>query len=270
MSAAPHRSRRPSVIAGLTLAAGLMLGACAPAATVVPAPRITTADALLEAMRQRYADTWYRTLTFVQRTVQVAPTGGPERRSIWYEAIAAPGRLRIDTDSTLRNGQLFARDSQFLVLNGEVRRAAAGHNVLQVLAFDVYAQPVARTASILRGLGFPTTPVREDTWQGRPMWVVGGRGATDLHSHQYWIDRERLVFVRLLQPFPGDTSQTFDVRFNKYRPLAGGWIAPEVEAFVGPRRILFEEYEDVRADVELDPALFDPRKWTTAKHWRRR
>lgn len=268
MPVVPPRSRRARALAGLTLAAGLALGACAPAATVVPAPVIASGDALLEAMRQRYAGQWYRTLTFVQRTVQVPPTGGPERRSTWYEAVQAPGRLRIDTDSTLRNGQLFANDSQYVVLNGQVRRAAAGHNVLQVLAFDVYAQPVARTAAVLRGLGFPNTPVRQDTWQGRPVWVVGGR-AGDLHSHQYWVDRERLVFVRLLQPFPGDTTKTFDVRFNKYRPLAGGWIAPEVEAYVGTTRILFEEYDDVRANVDLDPALFDPRRWTTARHWRR-
>ena len=251
----------------LALATGLALGACAPAATVVPTPVIASGDALLEAMRQRYDGKWYRTLTFTQRTVQVAPTGGPERRSTWYEAMHAPGRLRIDTDSTLRSGQLFARDSQFLVLNGEVRRAAAGHNVLLVLGFDVYAQPAARTSAILRGLGFPNGPVREDTWQGRPVWVVGAR-AGDLRSHQYWVDQERLVFVRLLQPFPGDTTQTFDVRFNKYRPLEGGWIAPEVEAFVGTRRILFEEYSDVRANVDLDPRLFDPRSWTAAKHWR--
>ena len=262
MSAARRPASRLALVA-------LLAGACAPAATVPPAaPPVASGAALLEAMRARYDGKWYRTLTFVQRTEQVPPRGGTPRRSTWYEAVSAPGRLRIDTDSTLRNGQLFANDSQYVVLNGQVRRAAAGHNVLQVLAFDVYLQPSARTAAVLRGLGFPDGPVREDVWQGRPVWVVGGR-AGDLHSHQYWVDKERLVFVRLLQPFPGDTAQTFDVRFNAYRPLAGGWIAPQVEAFVGTTRVLFEEYEDVRADVALDPALFDPRKWTTAKHWRR-
>ena len=200
--------------------------------------------------------------------MQVPATGGPERRSTWYEAVQAPGRLRIDTDSTLRSGQLFANDSQYVVLNGQVRRAAAGHNVLQVLAFDVYAQPVARTAAVLRGLGFPNTPVRQDTWQGRPVWVVGGR-AGDLHSHQYWVDRERLVFVRLLQPFPGDTTRTFDVRFNKYRPLGDGWIAPEVEALVDGKRTLFEEYFDVRDNPRLPDGLFDPRAWSSASIPRR-
>ena len=265
-----RRARHPRPSTALALAAALVLGACAGrgGAGAPPTPAINSGDALLEAMHQRYAGQWYRTLTFVQRTVQMAPGGGPERRSTWYEAMSAPGRLRIDTDSTLRNGQLFANDSQYVVLNGQVRRAAAGHNVLQVLGFDVYAQPTSRTAAVLRQLGFTMTPVREDTWQGRPVYVVGAR-AGDTHHHQFWIDRERLVFVRLLQPFPGDTSQTFDVRFNKYRPLAGGWIAPEVEAYVGAKRILFEEYDDVKANVALDASLFDPRRWAAAKHWRR-
>jgi hypothetical protein len=96
-----------------------------------------------------------------------------------------------------------------------------------------------------------------------------GAAAGDLKSHQFWIDRERLVFVRMLQPFPGDQSQTFEVRFNKYQPLAGGWIAPEVEGFVGRTRTLFEEYSSIRANVALDESLFDPRRWTEAPHWRR-
>jgi hypothetical protein len=266
------RSLRPAApLLAPALGALSALGACAPAASTTataPAPAVASGPALLEAMRARYAGKWYRTLTFVQRTEQVPPGGGAARRSTWYEAVSAPGKLRIDTDSTLRSGQLFANDSQYVVINGQVRRAAAGHNVLQVLAFDVYSQPSARTAAVLRGLGFPEGPVRDDVWQGRPAWVVGAR-AGDLRSHQYWVDKERLVFVRLLQPFPGDTAQTFDVRFNNYRPLAGGWIAPQVEAYVGATRVLFEEYEDVRANVELDPNLFDPRRWGSARHWRR-
>lgn len=258
-----HAPRRRAAVAVRCAAAALLLGACAGAApaTRAPATPITSGEGLLAAMRQRYDGQWYRTLTFTQRTVQVPATGGPERRATWYESSALPGRLRIDTDSTRRNGQLFANDSQYVVVNQQVRRAVPGHNVLLVLGFDVYAQPAARTAAVLRTLGFPMTPVREDVWQGRPAWVVGGRGATDLHAHQFWIDKERLVFVRLLQPFPGDTTQTFEVRFNKYRPLAGGWIAPEVEAYVGKTRILFEEYDDVRANVPLDPGVFDPRIW---------
>jgi len=97
---------------------------------------------------------------------------------------------------------------------------------------------------------------------------VGGAPG-DLRSPQYWVDQERLLFVRLIQPDPANPAQAFDARFEQYRPLGGGWIAPRVEAYTGGRRTLLEEYEDVRADVALDPALFDARRWTDARHWRR-
>jgi hypothetical protein len=247
-----------------TLVAAAVLSALSACARAPRAPTgVTTADGVLRAMRERYDGKWYRTLTFAQRTVQVTPDG-QERRSTWNEAMAIPGRLRIETDSTGRNGQIFARDSQFVVVNNALRRGVAGHNPLLVLGFDVYALPPARTAEILGGLGFPPGPVREGTWQERPVYIVGG-GPTDLHSHQYWIDKERLVFVRLLQPLPGDTAKTYEVRFNKYRPLGDGWVAPEVEAFVEGKRTLFEEYEDIRYNQPLPDALFDPRAWAAAR-----
>jgi hypothetical protein len=219
-------------------------------------------------MRARHAAGWYRTLTFVQRTVQTPPAGGAEQVSTWYETMALPGRLRIDTDSTLRTGRLFANDSTYAVRDGQLRAAVPGHNALLVLGFDVYAQPAARSAAVLRTLGFPAGPVRADTWNGRPAWVVGGRPG-DTRSPQYWIDRERLVFLRLLQPWPGDTTRTFEARFLDYRPLAGGWIAPKVEAYVAGRRVLLEEYSDLRAGVDVDATLFDPRRWTAGRHWKR-
>lgn len=247
----------------------LAVAACARPAAAPPAPVVTTPSTgvgVLEAMRARYADSWYRTLTFVQRTVQAPPTGGPERESVWYETMQLPGRLRIDTDSTLRTGRLFANDSTYAVRDGRLVAAVPGHNALLVLAFDVYGQPAARTAAVLRGLGFPAGPVRADSWDGRPAWVVGGAPG-DTHAPQYWIDRERLVFLRLMQPWPGDTTKTFEARFHDYRPLAGGWIAPRVEAYVDGRRTLFEEYRDIRANPPVDPLLFDPRRWTAGRHW---
>jgi hypothetical protein len=227
---------------------------------------VTSGEQLLAAMHDRYAGKWYRTLTFRQATTQLR--NGAEQKATWYETMILPGRLRIDTDLERGSGTLYANDSQYVVLDNRLRRGVAGHNPLLVLGFDVYGQPAERTGAVLRELGFPAGPVRTDTWDGRPVWVVGGAPG-DLHSHQYWIDRERLVFVRVIQPWPGDTSQTSDIRFNKYRPLGDGWIAPEVEALVDGKRILFEEYFDVRDDPRLPDALFDPRAWTSASIPRR-
>ena len=231
------------------------------------APTIGTGQALLERMHAQYAGKWYRTLTFVQRTIETPPQGA-ERRGTWYESMSLPGRLRIDRDLAQGIGTLFARDSQYIFLQNQMRRAVPGYNVLQVLGFDVYGQPPARTAAVLRELGFRLDSIRSDTWQGRPVWVVGAPAGDERHA-QFWVDKERLVFVRLLQPWPGDTTKPFEVRFNEYRPLADGWIAPQVEAFVGGRRVLLETYEQVRANVPLDSALFDPQRWGTARHWAR-
>jgi hypothetical protein len=257
--------RRLATALSLLLAAG----ACShPAPPPAPAAtRIASGETLLGAMRTRYAGKWYRTLTFRQATTSVPPQGGAEQKSTWYETMMLPGRLRIDRDLTRGDGTLFANDSQYVVLNNTLRRGVAGHNVLLVLGFDVYGQPASRTAAILKDLGFPMTPVRDGVWEGRPVWIVGGTGPDDLHSHQFWVDKERLLFVRLLQPLPGDTTKTFDVRFGDYRPAGNGWIAARVEAYSGGQRTLLEEYDDIRVDPPVSEGLFDPRKWNAAPHW---
>ncbi len=274
MSTLPRRhcADGPRLVA--TLASALLLAvvaACGGSSTAAPspAPRPAPANAtsLLDAMRARYAARWYRTLTFTQRTTLVG-RDGRERHEVWYEALSVPGKLRIDRDSTLRSGTLFANDSQYVVRDGRVVAAVAGHNPLLVLGFDVYGQSAARSETVLRSLGFPSGPVREDQWDGRPVWVVGGAPG-NLHSAQYWIDQERLVFVRLLEPTAGDSTKTTDFRFGDYREVGGGWVAARVENYTGGTRTLLEEYDGIRADVALDPALFDARRWTTARHWHR-
>ena len=85
----------------LLAALALTLAACAtpqrtgtsPAGTpVVAAPTepVGTARDLVRAMRARYGDRWYRTLTFVQTTTFHTPQG--ERQETWYEAGELPGR----------------------------------------------------------------------------------------------------------------------------------------------------------------------------------
>jgi hypothetical protein len=57
------------------------------------------------------------------------------------------------------------------------------------------------------------------------------------------------------------------MQFNKYQKLGGGWIAPEVIFMVDGKVVTTEKYSEMRADVELDPKLFDPQFWTTV-HWK--
>jgi hypothetical protein len=224
-----------------------------------PAPvAITTAPALLRAMHERYASTWYHTITFIQKTTVALPSGGNLVQT-WYEAADLPARLRIDTDLGSKGGVLYARDSIFSFAGGRLVHADTGANELLALGFDVYAQPVARSEAVLRRLGFDLSVFHHGTWNGREVYVVGAERG-DTISKQFWNDADRLVFVRLLERSRQGYS---DVRLDGYAPAAGGWIAEEVAQYVNGKRRLLEQYSDVSTNVALPPGLFDPKQWAT-------
>ena len=255
----------------LITASAVALAACGktPVGSTTTAPAqagISTASGLVRAMHDKYAGSWYRTATFVQRNTRYLPSGAADT-STWLEAIRVPGALRIDVEPLAqRNGILFVRDSQFIIGGGQLTRAIASIHPLMVLSFDVYADPVDRTLGRIKSLGFDLTKMHEDVWQGRPVYVVGA-GAGDSRTRQFWVDRQRLVFVRLLQP-DRDTTKTSEIRFNNYRSLGGGWIAPEVVFLVDGKPNFIERYEDIRADPALVDAVFDPRAWNAVPNWR--
>ncbi|PYS33591.1 MAG: hypothetical protein DMF75_08940, partial [Acidobacteria bacterium] len=65
--------------------------------STVQASEIKTSEDLIQAMQKKYAQSWYKTLTFVQKTTEFE-ADGKTKVSTWYEALYAPGRLRIDFD----------------------------------------------------------------------------------------------------------------------------------------------------------------------------
>lgn len=229
-------------------------------------PEFYTGQSVVAAMHDRYAGRWYKTLTFRQKTSQLRPDGTWGEQT-WYEALSLPGRLRIDFDPvSAGNGVLFARDSSYSVANGRVTRSGPGINDLLLLGFDVYANAPARTAALLQKEGFDLTRVHADTFQSRPMVVVGAN-AGDMHRKQFWVDAERMLFVRILEPTPRDSTKTQDIRFLNYEPRGDAWVSPRVEIHTEGKLVFMEDYTDMRTDVPLDDNLFDPSKWKTAKHW---
>ena len=133
-----------------------------------------------------------------------------------------------------------------------------------VLGFDIYEAPVAQIAAKLRGLNFDLTKLHQTTWQGRPTYVVGAE-AGDTTSPQFWIDAERLYFVRSLEPSKKNPGVTNDTRFQKYIALGGGWVGMEVLFLSGGEQKVKEEYSNAKTNVKLDPAIFDPGTWTAPK-----
>ena len=242
--------------------------ALAPMAFVPPTvtgqarPSITTADQLVRAMHDRYAATWYHTLSFQQDAIRTMPDGSTQTQ-VWLEAADVPGKLWIETgphDSG--NGAIYRNDSLYVIRGGQVARSLKQRNALLILGFDVYRQPAAVTSRILAEEGFVMGPVRSDSWQGRSVWVAGA-AAGDAHHKQFWVDKQRLLFVRMIAPDAQDSTKTSDIRFNKYRKHGGGWVSPEVDFLVDGKRTLLEVYANVKVDVALDKSRFDPASWKT-------
>lgn len=211
---------------------------------------------LIAQMRQRYAGKWYRTVTFTQKTT--LPDGKLET---WYEALQLPGKLRIDVaplDSM--KALLFRNDSLYEVEQGKVKDSAAFVHPLMVLGFDVYEDPVARTVTRLEGLKFDLSKFHRTSWEGRPTYVVGAEPG-DTASPQFWIDAERLYFVRSFEPSKKNPAVINETRFENYIALAGGWLEMEVLFLANGQPRVKEEYSNPKANVRLDPSIFDPRPW---------
>lgn len=244
----------------LIIAAGLALGAFALAA---PQPR--DGAALLSAMHDRYQNNWYDTLTFQQKST-THKADGSDSSETWYEAALLPGKLRIDKgEPSAGNGVLVADGKLFTFENGKTASSRPFVHMLLVLGFDVYRQPVETTVAQVKGEGFDLAKIHEDTWDGQAVYVVGADKG-DLNTKQFWIEKKRLLFVRLLQPSANDKTKVSDSRFLDYRKLSSGWVAARVEFYFGGKNVFSEAYSDIQANPKLDPAVFDPEQFAS-KHW---
>lgn len=273
-------SRHPFVFVALT-ALALTAEACRRTEIRPPAPDtsrpaepvdpgITSTQGLVEAMRDRYSGKWYSTLTFVQASTFYRPDGSVLRSETWPESAMMPGRLRIDIGNpSIGNAVIYANDTVYQFQQRRLISRQPGNNPLQVLGFDVYHLPPSRTLEILSSLGYALEAMYRTNHEGRDYYVVGARQG-DLKRKQFWVDADRLLLWRVIEPWLAtDTVNVREIRFQDYKQHGAGWVAEEVDFLRNGTRYFFEKYRDVRTDVEIDPALFDPRQFTTAKHWYR-
>jgi hypothetical protein len=240
-----------------------LIAACAPSPTPAPAPSpplISTAEQLVTAMHDRYAGKWYPTLAFVQKNTRYLADGRTDT-STWSEVLSLPGKLRIDVEPRANgNGNIYRNDTVYVFNNGRLVRQARAPHPLLLLGFDVYFLPVERSIATLREIGFDLSRMHESTWQGRPAYVVGAAPG-DTTARQFWIDRDRLVFVRLIEPSRRDTTKTAEIRFNKYYRVGDAWLSPEVEFLIDGARDFLEEYTLIKTSVPVEERLFDPATW---------
>ncbi len=233
-------------------------------ATFVQAQSIHNGEDLLRAMHERYQTTWYRTLIFEQKSTTYKPDGTSSAET-WYEAVLLPGRLRIDVAPPEGgNGFVMVDGTLSIVKNNQVTATRPYVNMLLVLGFDVYGQDPETTIKVVKGEGFDLSKLHEEMWEGHPAYVVGPEDNSK--GRQFWVSKDTLLFLRVIEPAPSDAAKIDDIRFEDYHPLSGGWVAERVEVHSEGKMVFSEDYSDIRANVKLPPETFDPRQFA-GTHW---
>ncbi len=229
------------------------------------AQTIRNGEDLLRAMHDRYKDSWYQTVTFTQKSTTYKPDGTSSAET-WYEAALLPGKLRIDIgQASDGKGYVFSDGSFTVIKENKVVANVKDINMLLVLGFDVYRQDPEATIKVVKGEGYDLSKLREDSWDGKPAFVVGAEKG-DLKSKQFWVAKDTLLFVREIEPARDDALKLNDIRFIHYQTLAGAWIAARVEVYSDGKKVFSEDYSDIQANVKLEPAVFDPERFSTT-HW---
>ena len=226
-------------------------------------PKITSTEALIKAMQQRYARKWAKTITFTQYNTHYAADTVKEQ-SVWYEALEYPRNFRIDFgDPKEGNAVIFSQDSVYNFKAGQLATKRAQPNNLTLLAGGIYFVSAEEALKRLKAAKYDTSLLHEDSWEGRPVYVVGAMPG-DVVSEQFWVDKANLYLVRTINRTSDGHFQ--EARFGKQVRVGGGWSETQVLFLSDGKRRQLEEYKNIQANPVLPPALFQASEFGKV-HW---
>ena len=263
-----HRATGAFLLMAAAACGGRQAQVSSPAGSAAPAPQsisVNDGESLIRAMHARYVGRWYKDITFNQTTTLLGATGQMTDQ-LWYVAIAAPGRQRIDyVNPDLGNGILQRAESTYIFTGGRAARATASWSELLLLTQDVYMQPPEVTISILRSLGYQLSRLRVGSFDGRTAYIVGSTTVADSSSKQFWVERERMLLVRLREKRAEGAYS--DIRVGDFLKVGEGWIAKQTYQFQNGVPRLHQQIAGAKADTPVNPDLFEPKLFSSVKHW---
>lgn len=219
------------------------------------------AEDVLHDMHKRYAGNWYKSFTFTQTTENYR-NDSLVRTSTWYEAIVFPDKFRIDFgDKKDGNAVIYLKDSVYSFRKGKLARTGFNDDDLTFLLGGLYFYSFDTAKAKLQRQGYSLDKFHEDNWQGKPVYVIGASNATE-RSNQLWIDKEKLVVLRFIK-FNGNDKE--EGVFRDHKPFGKAWSETACDFYVNDKLIQKEKYYDCKADISVDPAIFDPTNFTTGK-----
>lgn len=214
----------------------------------------TDGEALLRRINATHRSSWFTTMTFVQ---QSSWPGSNRPDEIWYETMERPGRLRIDIErnDSMVGTVIFRNDSLFQLAQGTLRASRPLVHSLLVLLHDVHVGDIEAVIGKLKGSGFDLSRTHTTRWQDRPVTVVGA-AAGDTASAQFWVDSERLVVLRVIQPTPNGGIN--DTHVGGYTQQGNALVEGEITFHTNGVPGMREIYTQVKTGMPIDPMVFDP------------
>jgi hypothetical protein len=211
-------------------------------------------EAVVRAAYRSSGAKWFHTAHWVQRTT-LRDDG---RVETWYVTLQPPGMLRVDVAPGVTGRLLLSRnDSTYNFGKGRLRSAAPDVQPLFVLLHDLHSARPEKTIKMLHDYGFDLSKTHEQDWDGVRVIVVGA-AAGDSTSDQFWLEKRRMVLVRLIERNGADPRRPLDARIGNYEKAGSGWLEQSVALYLGGQLSTLEEYSDVKVDAALEPGIFTP------------
>jgi hypothetical protein len=209
---------------------------------------------VLKTMYDKYHDKWHKTITFTQ-TTQHYRDGSILDTATWYEKIFFPAMsLRIDIGKPQSDsGIIFRADSSYYFSGNKVTSALKKENELLFFFGGLYFRPFEQVLTHFAELKYDLSKFHTATWKGRPVYVLGAV-TDDEKVNQLWIDKEKLVPVRLFRY----TENKFEGVFENHIPLKNGWSETKCSFYVNDKLAQVEIYHDIKTDVPVDISIFNP------------
>lgn len=214
----------------------------------------TPGELVVRAAYKMYDGRWYKNAQYVQRTIFPV-----ERRTeTWYVTVRPPGLMRVDVaPGTTGRAIINRNDSSYNFGRGQLRAHGPDVQPLMVLLHDLHSSPPDAIIAMLRKFNFDLRRTHERMWEGQRVIVVGAR-YDEAGLNQFWLDKKRMVLVRLLEQNASDPTRPLDARIGEYEKAGNGWLEHSVKLYLGGLLTTTEDYSNVTVDGTLEPDLFEP------------
>jgi outer membrane lipoprotein-sorting protein len=211
-------------------------------------------EEVLKKMHERFAGKWYKTFSFNQ-TTEIYHNDSLKQTETWYENIKFPNDFRIDFGNPdSGNAVIFKNDSSYYFRNGQMAQARPYEDDLTFLLGGMYFYQFDEVTTKMKLFGYNLDKFHEDTWKGKDVYVIGAAKGED-SVNQLWVEKENYSPVRMIKYENKTKEEAF---FENHVKLGGGFTETLVHFFINDKLVQVEKYHDLKSDVEVNPAIFDP------------